>query len=188
MKIIFIWIGVLFTVLVSCIAIYVWGWRTSAGGKYAEFILPDTQFPVERVVDGDTLVVLAGGHDVTIRLIGMDTPEVVDPRKPVQCFGPEASAKAKEIFGYGPVTIEKDPQKGDYEKYGRVLGYVHVPAAENPDFPDGLFYNQYMIEQGFAREYTYFNEPYKYQAEFKVAQKSAKKAKVGLWGACQQVT
>jgi micrococcal nuclease len=139
---------------------------------------------VERIVDGDTIIVEAAGHGVTLRLIGMDTPEVVDPRKQPQCFGPEASEKAKEILSGLKIEVEKDPLKGDYDKYGRVLGYVHVEPGESSDFPDGLFYNQFMIENGYAREYTYFKEPYAYQAAFKDAEITAKKEKRGLWGMC----
>ncbi len=66
--------------------------------------------------------------------------------------------------------------KGDYEKYGRLLAYARLA--------DGSLYNEYMIKNGFAREYTFSKEPYKYQADFKAAQAAAKKAKLGLWGKC----
>jgi endonuclease YncB( thermonuclease family) len=108
----------------------------------------------------------------TLRLIGMDTPETVDPRKPVQCFGKEASNKAKELLVGTKVRLEKDSTQGELDKYGRTLAYVYRE--------DGLFYNKHMIEQGYAHEYTY-NTPYKYQAEFKAAQKSAQENQRGLW-------
>lgn len=44
---------------------------------------------VQRVIDGDTIAIQGIG---TVRLIGVDTPETVDPRKPVERFGQEASA------------------------------------------------------------------------------------------------
>lgn len=46
---------------------------------------------VVRVIDGDTIVVQVNGHPETVRLIGVDTPETKDPRKPVEYFGKEAS-------------------------------------------------------------------------------------------------
>jgi micrococcal nuclease len=150
--------------------------------KYADLIQSGVLYPVAHVIDGDTINVHvsdpadAAGHDVTIRLIGMDTPETVDPRKPVQCFGPEASAKAKEMLASTSVYLEKDPANGDYEKYGRVLAYVRLA--------NGSLYNDYMIQNGFAREYTYFKEAYKYQAQFKADEVAAKKARLGLWGKC----
>src|SRR3990167_6162374 len=99
-------------------------------------------YPVVRVVDGDTLAVEMNGKSVKVRLIGLDTPETVDPRKPVQCFGKEASAKAKELLTGKSIRLEKDASQGEYDKYGRLLAY------------------------GYGHEYTY-NLPYKYQKEFK---------------------
>ncbi|MGY4647717.1 thermonuclease family protein [Mycobacterium sp. URHB0021] len=52
-----------------------------------------------KVVDGDTIHVSVDGQKLKIRMIGLDTPETVDPRKPVHCFGREASAQAKSILG-----------------------------------------------------------------------------------------
>jgi len=129
-------------------------------------------YSVSSVVDGDTLKVNINGTVETLRLIGLDTPETVDPRKPVQCFGKEASNKAKELLTGKKVRIEKDSTQGELDKYGRRLAYIYRE--------DGLFYNKYMIEQGYAHEYTY-NTPYKYQAEFKAAQKSAQENLRGLW-------
>jgi micrococcal nuclease len=126
-------------------------------------------YPVARVV--------MGGKNVKIRLIGLDTPETVDPRKPVQCFGKEASAKAKELLTVKSVRVEKDPSQGEFDKYGRLLAYIYLP--------DGTLFNKYMISEGYGHEYTY-NLPYKYQKEFKAAQAQARTGKKGLWadGAC----
>lgn len=129
-------------------------------------------YSVTGVVDGDTIKISMNGKEETFRLIGMDTPETVDPRKPVQCFGKEASNKAKEFLTSKKIRIETDSTQGELDKYGRRLAYIYRE--------DGLFYNKYMIEQGYAHEYTY-NTPYKYQAEFKAAQKSAQDNQRGLW-------
>ena len=135
--------------------------------------LPQQEYyAVTDVVDGDTIKIRMGKKDETLRLIGMDTPETVDPRKPIQCFGREASNKAKELLSGRKVRIEMDPTQGDRDKYGRLLAYVHRD--------DGLFYNEYMIRQGYAHEYTY-DTPYKYQTTFKAAQISAEAAQLGLW-------
>ncbi len=129
-------------------------------------------YSVISIVDGDTVKVNINGTVETLRLIGIDTPETVDPRKPVQCFGKEASNKAKELLSGKKVRIEKDVTQGERDKYNRLLAYIYRE--------DELFYNKYMIEQGYAHEYTY-SIPYKYQTEFKAVQKSAETSKVGLW-------
>ncbi len=134
-------------------------------------------YSVIKVVDGDTLSVDMDGKKVTLRLIGIDTPETVDPRKPVECFGVEASNKAKELLTGKSVRIEQDPTQGEFDKYNRLLAYIYLE--------DELFFNKYMIEEGYAHEYTY-NLPYKYQTEFKEAELFAQNNKKGLWaiGVC----
>lgn len=132
-------------------------------------------FSVKRVVDGDTLDVIIEGKTERLRLIGIDTPETVDPRKPVECFGKEASKKAKQLLSNKTVKLESDPTQGERDKYGRLLRYVVLP--------DGQSFNKLMISEGYAYEYTY-STPYKYQAEYKQAQKEASSAKRGLWSSC----
>lgn len=123
-------------------------------------------------MDGDTIAVEVNGQSETLRLIGIDTPEVVDPRKPVQCFGREASAKAKKLLDGQKVRLEADSSQGERDKYDRLLRYVFL---EN-----GTHFNQLMIEEGYAFEYTY-RTPYRHQAEFKQAEEEARKNKRGLW-------
>lgn len=129
-------------------------------------------YTVSKVVDGDTLAVDIDGKQVVLRLIGINTPETVDPRKPVECFGSEASTKAKEILTGKKVQLEADSITGELDKYNRTLRYVILE--------DGTNFNKLMIEEGYAYEYTY-NTPYKYQADFKDAQQKAREAKRGLW-------
>ena len=127
---------------------------------------------VIRVVDGDTIEI-EGGEKV--RYIGIDTPETVDPRKTVQCFGIEASKKNKELVEGKMVRLEKDIT--DRDKYNRLLAYVYLD--------NGKSFNKYMIEEGYAYEYTY-NNPYKYQDDYKTAEINAQINNKGLWaeGVC----
>jgi micrococcal nuclease len=128
---------------------------------------------VNRVVDGDTVdVQLADGTTERLRLIGIDTPEVLDPRKPVQCFGREASAHAHELLDGQAVGIEPDASQGERDIYGRFLAYVWLP--------DGRNFGEVMIADGFAHEYTY-NLPYAYLDSFRAAQDTAIANQVGLW-------
>ncbi len=129
---------------------------------------------VVEVIDGDTLDVDLSGKVVRLRLIGIDTPETKDPRKPIECFGQEASARAYELLNSQAVELEADPSQDDQDQYGRLLRYVWLP--------DGRLFNEEMIAQGYAFEYTY-RVPYKYQAEFKAAEQAAREAQHGLWSA-----
>ncbi|HSW88569.1 MAG TPA: thermonuclease family protein [Candidatus Saccharimonadales bacterium] len=129
-------------------------------------------YPVVKVVDGDTIEVLINEKKTKIRLIGIDTPEVVDPRKPVQCFGKEASNHAKEMLTGKEVRLVADPTQGDKDKYGRLLRYVFLP--------DGTNFNLQQIAEGYAFEYTY-DIPYQYQTEFRQAQQKARDTNLGLW-------
>lgn len=132
-------------------------------------------FAVKKVVDGDTVEVDYYGQLVKIRLIGIDTPEVVDPRKPVQCFGKEASARAHNLLDGQRVSLELDPLVGETDKYGRKLAYIFMANGDN--------FALRMIQDGYAHEYTYQAQSYHYQADFKRAQTEAEAAQRGLWSA-----
>ncbi len=131
-------------------------------------------FSVVRVVDGDTVTISMNGVNETTRLIGINTPETVDPRKVVECFGAEASARAKTLLSGKKIYIEQDASQDTRDKYGRLLVYVFLE--------DGTNFNKKMIEDGYAYEYTY-DRPYAYQADFKAEEKTARDGKHGLWAA-----
>lgn len=134
---------------------------------------------VTKVVDGDTIWVDNNGQRLKVRMIGLDTPETVDPRKPVQCFGLEASKQATTILGGHSVYLETDPSQDTIDKYGRTLAYVWTAA--------GRLFNLDMIAEGYAFEYTY-ELPYRYQSDFKAAEGDARTQSRGLWSpdACLQ--
>jgi micrococcal nuclease len=128
---------------------------------------------VEDVIDGDTVdVIRADGSVIRLRLIGLDTPETVDPNTPQECFGREASTHAGEMLAGQSVFLEIDASQGDTDRYGRYLRYVW--------FTDGRMFNHEMIAQGYAIEYTY-DLPYTYQSEFRAAQRNAAETFLGLW-------
>ncbi len=129
-------------------------------------------FKVVKVIDGDTFSVSSDNQTLKVRVLGINTPETVDPRRKVECFGKEASDKAKSLLTGQTVKLETDPTQDDKDKYGRLLRYVYLP--NNKD------YGLEMIKSGYAYEYTY-DLPYKYQNEYKSAQIEAERAKVGLW-------
>ena len=130
-------------------------------------------FLVRRVIDGDTIVVSIDDRDETVRLLGIDTPETVDPRKLVQCFGTEASDETKSLLDGRRVGLQNDLTQSDRDKYGRLLRYVFRD--------DGLFINEFLVQKGFAYEYTYLGVPYKYQTVFRADQTTAQLSGAGLW-------
>lgn len=129
-------------------------------------------YKITKVIDGDTIDVTIKGVNTRVRLIGIDTPESVDPRKPVECLSKEASNFTKQILDGKFVYLEDDDSQGNKDKYNRLLRYVFLE--------DGTHVNKAVIESGYAHEYTY-DLPYKYQKEFKQAQKEAQENKKGLW-------
>jgi micrococcal nuclease len=127
---------------------------------------------VVRVVDGDTIVVTG---KIRVRLIGMDTPEVVDPRKPVQCFGRAASARTKHLLPPGtPVRLVYDVDR--YDRYGRTLAYVYRAR-------DNLFVNAALVREGYATVYT-FPPNVAHEEDFVRLEREARAADRGLWSAC----
>ncbi len=144
--------------------------RSASAQHTPNYLIPDGT--VIRTVDGDTFVVQLGGLQEKVRMLGMDTPETVDPRKTVQCFGKEASKKLHELLTDKIVTLKSDPANDDRDKYGRILRYVYLP--------DGTFVNSIMIEQGFA--FAYIKFPFMYKEQFVRLQMQARAARAGLWG------
>lgn len=129
---------------------------------------------VVRVVDGDTIEVMFQGKKEDVRLIGVDTPETVHPSKPVQPYGPEASAFTKSYLTGKQVGLEFDVEQRD--KYGRLLAYVWI---------DNQMFNRVLVKEGYAQVAT-FPPNVKYVDDFKELQKEAREAKRGLWGLGEQ--
>lgn len=130
---------------------------------------------VDEVVDGDTVRLRFGPIVETARLLGVDTPESVHPTVPEQCFGAEATTELRRLLPPGTeVAVFRDTESRDH--YGRLL--LHVRRAD-----DGLAINLHLIENGFAA--AAFYEPNHHDRNrFLDAERAAKAARRGLWGAC----
>ena len=129
---------------------------------------------VTKVVDGDTIDLEDGR---TVRFVGIDTPETVDPRRPVGCFGKEASNETKSLLSGKFVILQKDVSETD--KYGRLLRYVYLPL----DNGQILFVDDYLVREGFAKVLTYPPDV-KFNEQLREAERQAKINKKGLWGKC----
>jgi len=132
---------------------------------------------VVRVVDGDTIVVSIDAKKEIVRFLGIDTPESVDPRKPVQCFATQASNKMKSLILGKVVKLTSDPTQGDKDKYKRLLRYVYLSTSKGE-----VFINAEMIKQGYA--FSYKQYPTQKLALFNNLENIARSHSIGLWGSC----
>jgi micrococcal nuclease len=141
-------------------------------------ILDDKTYMVQSVIDGDTIKIIYNGAVTSVRLIGVNTPETVDPRSTVECFGIEASNYLKQKIGGKNIRIAADTTQTDRDKYNRLLRYIYL---------DGEDIGQSIIYNGYGYEYTY-NIPYAHQNTYKSAQSDAEKQNRGLWapGVCKE--
>lgn len=128
---------------------------------------------VLRVIDGDTIE-LENGQKV--RYIGIDTPETVDPRRDLQCFGKEASLYNKTLVEGKEIYLEKDISQTD--RYGRLLRYIYL--EEN-----GISINEQLVKEGYAVASSYPPD-IKYQEKLRLTEQEARNNQKGLWqeGVC----
>jgi endonuclease YncB( thermonuclease family) len=128
---------------------------------------------VTHVVDGDTVAVRIAGRARTVRLIGIDTPEVYFG---VECGGPAASRALKKRLPRGThVRLVADRTQDDRDHYGRLLRYV---------MKSGHDMNRSQVAAGHAKVYVYDGVPFKRTASYRHAQRAAKKHDRGIWGRC----
>jgi micrococcal nuclease len=130
-----------------------------------------TPAAVTRVVDGDTIRVEINGTEYRVRYIGIDTPETVEPRRPVGCFGKEASKRNSQLVEGQMVGLEKDVSETD--GFDRLLRYVWVGDR---------MVNAALVQEGYALASTYPPDV-KYAEQFALLQAQARTTGSGLWGA-----
>lgn len=128
---------------------------------------------VTRVVDGDTIDVAIGGRDERVRLLNVDTPESVDPNRPVQCLGPEATAFLESLLPQGtPVRLEYDDVRTD--RYDRTLAGVFTA--------DGTLVNAQVARAGLAAVVV-FDDNDRFLPPVEAARKEAEHEGIGLYSA-----
>lgn len=130
-------------------------------------------YPITKVVDGDTFKVEIDGKVETVRVVGINTPETVDPRRAVECFGKEASARANALLKDQHVTLEQDATQQNRDRYGRLLRFAFLS--------DGSDVGLTLIREGYAEESLYSSKPHKYHQQYVEAEALAKNEKRGLW-------
>ncbi len=126
---------------------------------------------VVRVIDGDTIqVCCVFGDRVTVRYVGIDTPEIHHPMKGIEPFGKEASEANRKLVDGKTVRLDFDVQQVD--RYNRLLAYVYLE--------DGTFVNAWLVENGYAMVMT-IPPNVKHQELFLRLQREAREAGRGLW-------
>lgn len=155
------WAHITTTILIA--TILVGGWSVYGASEEQANIL--------KVVDGDTIhVQLPDGKKEKVRIIGIDTPETKDPRKPVQCFGKEASKQMSKLVNGKTVVLERNPAE-DRDKYKRLLRYISL---------NGEDIGASMVRGGYAFSYKKF--PHPRLATYNQLEREARGALRGLWG------
>ena len=128
---------------------------------------------VQRVIDGDTIVVQTSMGQEHIRFIGVNTPEIAHQSSGKnECFGPEAAQYVKKLLSHRQVYLIKDPMVSNRDKYHRLLRYVFLP--------DGTLVNEKLIQEGYGFNYIY--QPFQFMKDFDYFEKQAVSERKGLWG------
>lgn len=122
---------------------------------------------VKRAVDGDTLELSDGTR---VRLTGINTPESVDPRRPVEWMGKEASAYTASLVTGQEIFLQ--PSRTPVDRYGRTLAWLWLP--------DGVFLNAKLVYDGYAQVYTFSDNP-DHAELLRQCEREAREAERGLW-------
>lgn len=130
---------------------------------------------VVSVIDGDTIVVETTRGSETVRLIGIDSPEIQGSPRGEGCYGEEAAQAMRDRIEGEVVELRTDPTQDRYDTYNRLLAYV---------LADGVDVGQQLIQDGFAKEYTFRGRLYEKRANYIDAEQTAMDTNNGLWFFC----
>ena len=136
----------------------------------SERVSREAAYRVERVIDGDTIRIDYDGKSESVRLIGVDTPEMNDPDETLRVLSERAAEFTRQLLERKSVFLRFDRDKRD--KFGRLLAYVYRA-------PDKLFVNLELVRLGHGRAYTKY--PFKYSALFREHESQAKAKGLGVW-------
>jgi endonuclease YncB( thermonuclease family) len=129
--------------------------------------LPPPRYRVERVIDGDTIVVKDGGK---VRLLGINAPEVAHRDRRAEPLGERAHRRLRELLQNKQVYLEFDQQRRD--RYERLLAHVTLE--------DGTAVNELLLREGLARALFLQPNMHHLQRYFQ-AEAEARKARRGIW-------
>ena len=135
---------------------------------------------VTRVVDGDTAEITVNGDKRRVRFLGVDTPETVHPNKPVQFYGPEASAFTKQSLTGKRVWLEYD--RSPQDRYSRHLAYIWTakPKSITDETIRRDMFNARMLLGGYAKVMI-IKPNNRYAKQFAEYESEARNAHLGVW-------
>lgn len=126
---------------------------------------------VSRVVDGDAVVIGEGDTAEKVRLACVGTPETVNPQKPVEFFGKQASAFTTSLMLGQTVCLERDPEQGDRDQYGRLVRCARLA--------DGRDVSAEIIGRGYG--FAYSGMPCARKKDYAELERQARGHFQGLW-------
>lgn len=134
---------------------------------------------VIRGVDGDTLHVagLDGSPDTSIRLIGVDAPEVAHDPEPADCYGPEARDYVRMNLAGRTVWLTFGNGTSCLDPFRRTLAYMFLGGG------DGDMVQRQLLRRGYVKSYI-FRDNATYETLFNADEAAAQSARAGLWSAC----
>lgn len=168
-------------IVVGALFLFLLAWILSAcdvSGSGSESVKEvngvSTMGTVVEVDDGDTVKVDVGERVLDVRVLGIDTPEVYFG---VECYGPEASAFAKETLLGETVTLKTDPTQDKIDSYDRALRYIVLENGKN--------YSVLAARAGVAKNYVFEGNPVQLHDRIVAAENEAQAANRGLWKECE---
>jgi len=135
--------------------------------------ISNDKYNVITVNDGDDIVVNINGKIEGVKLLGIDAPEKEDFSKTESCFGIEASQALRDFIKSNRVKLVRDTLKEDRDDNNRLLRYVYLE--------DGISLQEYLLREGYVKEYTHKGIFYQNQTTHRALEKEAKDNKKGLW-------
>lgn len=167
----------LLLLVVALLILRPWEGTESGEGGPAEMVAL-----VTRVVDGDTFEARIDGEEEDVRLIGVDTPESVEPGAPVECFGPQASSFAHRLLEGRRLRLVFGEERRD--PYDRLLAYAYLDPAVEAHAPDRpRFVNAALVRLGYAETLTIPPND-RFAPLLRRLELRAARTGRGLWGAC----
>lgn len=122
--------------------------------------------------DGDTFKIIYNNEIKTVRLLAVDTPESVHPKKEVEYYGKEASDYTCNVLKKAnKIELEFDENSDKLDKYDRLLAWVFI---------DDKLLQESLIEGGYAKV-AYLYGDYKYTTKLQELQEIASNKNIGVW-------